>query len=445
MNPLNILFSQNRHFNIFYVLMMLSVVTLPFTQALSVPIAILMLLNWFWEWNWKEKWMNVKDHQSTMVFILSAAVFFLPLFGLLISSNKMHALASVETYVWFLAAPLFLLTYPSTLLTRERTRILLVLFTISTIFTSFFIFGDAMVCCLKSGEHDFSFYHHISAHHHPSYLSLYMSCTIFLMLYDWKLRRKQLALGIKIIYGVLIAYLYIAVISSSSKAGLLILLALCLVWVFFLAGTWKSRLVGLGVFISVNFLFGLLLYQFHATPFLRMRAAWTDIRNYEVNSPYAYTSSGVRLTVWRCAWEVATDNHLLGTGTGDLTDDLIQNAEANGYQNLVGHHYNAHNQWLQALASTGLLGLLIVLAYCLFPIVYSIRKRDILYFTFGLLVIGNLCVESMFERKMGATFIAIMYVLLFLRIPKQTLEFNLGPSEETSDATPAPQNPSPEV
>jgi len=442
MNPLNIIFSQNRHFNIFYTLMMLTVVSIPFTQTLSLAIAGLMLVNWIWEWNWKEKWANIKDHKATVVFILSIAVFTLPLIGWFISSNKVHALATIETYLWFLVAPLFLLTYASTLITHERIRILLVLFSVSTILTSLILFGEASIYSLRSDDPNFSFYKHISLHHHPSYLSLYMSLTIFLLLYDWKLRSRQLNTALKIVYSVVIALLYAAVISTSSKAGLILLMALCLCWVFFMADSWKKKIIGLLVFISVNVLFGAVLYELKMTPFMRISAAVEDIKNYGKNS-YESNSSSVRITVWRSAWEVSIDNHLMGTGTGDLQDDLNRNAEKNGYNNLIGHQYNAHNQWLQALVSTGLLGALIVLAYCLFPLVYGIKKRDILYITFSILIIGNMLVESMFERKMGAVFIAIMFVLLFMRIPKQEIHFNLGPSEDNV-TTPTLQNPSPE-
>lgn len=424
--------------------MMILVASLPFTHFLAIPIAILMFINWVWEWNWKEKWMNVKDHKATLVFVLSAAVFLIPLYGLLISTNKMHALASVETYLWFLAAPLFLLTYASTLLTHERVRILLVLFAISTIFLSLFVFGDAVVYSLQHKEDDFSLYHHISLRHHPSYLSLYMSLTIFLMLYDWKMRRAQLHKVVKIIYGTLLLFLYVAVIYASSKAGLILLLITCLCWVFFIAESWKHRLVGLLLFVLVNIAFGGVLYQLKATPFIRVSKAWNDIRHYRINNTYSYTSSGVRLTVWRSAWEVAQDNHFLGTGIGDLEQDLSLNAEAKGYHNLIGHHYNAHNQWLQALASSGILGFLIVLAYTLFPLIYGIRKHDILYITFSLLIIGNMLVESMFERKMGAVCIALFFVLLFIRIPKQELVFNLGEDESITDSDPTLPSPSPE-
>jgi O-antigen ligase len=442
MSPLNIIFSQNWHFNIFYSLMLILVASLPFTHLLVLPIAILMFINWIWEWNWKEKWMNVKDHKASIVFILSAVVFLIPLYGILISTNKAHALVTVETYLWFLLAPLFLLTYASTLLTHDRIRILLVLFSVSTIFLSLFVFGDALAFKHQNGSNDFSLYLYISERHHPSYLSLYMSLTIFLMLYDWKKRRRQLHIVVKIIYGAIIMFLYVAIICASSKAGIIILLALCLCWIFFLAEKWKYRALGLFLFIALNFAFGAALYHFKATPFTRVSDAINVFKHFEINNSYSYTSSGVRLTVWRSTWEVAKDNHFLGTGTGDLDKDLVMNAELKGYKNLIGHHYNAHNQWLQALATSGIIGFLIVLAYTLFPLIYGIKKRDILYITFSLLIIGNMLVESMFERKMGAVFIALFFVLLYLRIPKQELVFNLGTDEETADTTPLPQSPS---
>ena len=57
---------------------------------------------------------------------------------------------------------------------------------------------------------------------------------------------------------------------------------------------------------------------------------------------------------------------------------------------------------------------MILLAYCLYPLYYSVRKKNILYFSFTLLVILNIAVECMFHTRSGADFIALMNVLMFI-------------------------------
>ena len=93
------------------------------------------------------------------------------------------------------------------------------------------------------------------------------------------------------------------------------------------------------------------------------------------------------------------------------------NLEKN-YSNLLEHNYNAHCQYIQALIETGIIGLMILLAYCLYPLYYSVRKKNILYFSFALLVILNIAVECMFHTRSGADFIALMNVLMFIEAGK---------------------------
>ena len=103
-----------------------------------------------------------------------------------------------------------------------------------------------------------------------------------------------------------------------------------------------------------------------------------------------------------------------GVGTGDATDELCLNAIHKNYTNLIGHHFNAHNQYLQTLLTVGIPGLIILLTYCFYPLYFSIRKKDMLYLSFAIILIFNLLVESMFEIRAGVQFFAIINVLLWL-------------------------------
>ena len=87
----------------------------------------------------------------------------------------------------------------------------------------------------------------------------------------------------------------------------------------------------------------------------------------------------------------------------------------NNYTNLIGHNYNAHNQYLQTLLSTGIIGIIILLIFSFSPFYFGIKHKDILYISFVIVLILNIFVESMFEARAGVNFIAIMNMLLLLR------------------------------
>ena len=49
-----------------------------------------------------------------------------------------------------------------------------------------------------------------------------------------------------------------------------------------------------------------------------------------------------------------------------------------------------------------------------YPLVESVRKKDFLMGMWGILVAGNLLVESMLETRAGSNFIPLMTMLLIL-------------------------------
>ena len=159
---------------------------------------------------------------------------------------------------------------------------------------------------------------------------------------------------------------------------------------------------------------GIVFHETQWIPINRFKDTIEDVGKFKTNH-LGSGSSEIRLTVWKSTLEICKKNLPWGVGTGDATDELGVNAVKKNYTNLIGHHFNAHNQYLQTLLTTGIPGILVLIAYCLHPLVAGFRKKNILYISFALMVILNLTVESMFEVRGGVNFIAIMNVLLLLR------------------------------
>jgi O-antigen ligase len=113
-----------------------------------------------------------------------------------------------------------------------------------------------------------------------------------------------------------------------------------------------------------------------------------------------------RMEVWKASLEVIRDHPVLGTGTGDVKDELIGKYSRDGMEGAFSQKLNAHNQYLQTFAALGIGGFLVLAAMILLPFLDAIRKRDLLYLMF-LLVFGlNIAVESMLETQAGVVFYA---------------------------------------
>ena len=83
--------------------------------------------------------------------------------------------------------------------------------------------------------------------------------------------------------------------------------------------------------------------------------------------------------------------------------------------NAIEHDVNAHNQYLDTMISVGLIGLLLLLAHFLIPMVWATRRKPfgIVSFSLLLIVMFNALFESIFEVQMGIIFFCFFNALLF--------------------------------
>lgn len=88
------------------------------------------------------------------------------------------------------------------------------------------------------------------------------------------------------------------------------------------------------------------------------------------------TSVGGRLALWDVAIKVWKENPVLGTGPGDYDGDL-EDYQGQGWYPGVHVHNSVHNIYLQALASTGVVGLLVFIpVFIIFPLFFLYRVQD---------------------------------------------------------------------
>jgi O-antigen ligase len=122
-----------------------------------------------------------------------------------------------------------------------------------------------------------------------------------------------------------------------------------------------------------------------------------------------------RLIIWQSAWEGAIENLPWGVGTGDGDETILHKYHENGFWMDRTHPYNAHNQFLSALLTNGIPGIILVLLYFYTPLRLAIKHRDIFLLTLFLLMFLNCLAECMFDRRAGVDFFAVMIPLLILR------------------------------
>lgn len=239
---------------------------------------------------------------------------------------------------------------------------------------------------------------------HPSYFALYLSLAIagwcLLPVHAWVPRSWSIGM---------LAVLNLGVVLCASKIGWLLLGPLQVALVVVVRRNAFIRRVLLGM---MAFAVGGVAVLVMASPFARDRVQeMFRAGSEQQHDPEATTSSAVRWLTWGTAWELFQGQPLLGTGTGDIKDELVAAYENKGYSGAAERRLNAHNQYLQSAACLGLPALAALLAMVLVPLVMG-RPRDPLFILFLLLVALNWLVESMLEVQAGAVFFAVFAVIL---------------------------------
>lgn len=412
---LNGLFTDNWHFNIFYFLLLIAAASLPFTKLLMRPVAILMVLNRLIEWNWKERWQTLRREHHLQALIVFTLYYLVVITGFFYSANKVESWSDFECKLWFLVAPVVLLTASRQYLTRERICKVFFVFAIATVIHLGILFIIATIRTLINKESYF-FYYIFSIFRHPSYVSMYAATSFFMILYFFRQRYQNLSLPFKIVLCVSLFILAAGIFCLGSKAGILVFCLLGLIWFFYLFN-YRKRKIGWSIVLGIGFIGTvILLFTTELPPVVRFKLSLKEIKEHK-DDPFVEGSTSVRLTVWKSAWEVGKKHIPWGVGTGDSRDELCYNAVKNNYTNLIGHHHNAHNQYLQSLLTLGIPGIITLLLYCLMPVMVSIRRKDMLYLSFSVIFILNMLVESMFETHAGADFIALFNILFYIFQP----------------------------
>jgi O-antigen ligase len=119
------------------------------------------------------------------------------------------------------------------------------------------------------------------------------------------------------------------------------------------------------------------------------------------------TSEQIRGGVYYCSFNLVQKQWFFGYGIGDVNDELNacykKEIDTNVYQI---KHYNAHNQYVQMLLSSGIIGLLIFIASIMVAIRHSYKKKLKLFLLLNLLLTICFFTENILSRHDGILFYA---------------------------------------
>jgi len=379
---------------VFYGASLLLALAIPLVKHAVPSILALICISWLFDGSLSQKWQNIKRNKSILIFI---AIYVLYLIGLSYSTNFKYGVEDVWLKIPFLLLPFIYLSVEQKKDSNFFQHILMVFIAGNFIGTLISYTHSAI---LFASSHDvFDFYYSTLAYLlHPSYFAMHLNFCIIALL--WLLITKN-ALVVKYRWAAifLIFYFSVFIVFLNSKLGLLFLGLIYLYSIYYFIKRKKYILsisLILGVVISVAF-----IIHYFAGITNRIVSAGETVSNYSNLDKSSTDGTVERIMIWKVSLKIIADNMITGVGTGDVKDVLLENYQKYGIKGAYEKRLNAHNQFLQTFIALGLPGILLFLFMFVYPVYYSIRKKNLLYVFFILLVMINLLVESMFETQTG--------------------------------------------
>ncbi|MFH1287466.1 MAG: O-antigen ligase family protein [bacterium] len=199
----------------------------------------------------------------------------------------------------------------------------------------------------------------------------------------------------KIFYYLLLStFIFISLIYSQSRAGLLLLFLIILIWVYEKFSFSKWFFVIFGIFAAAMFF----------TPNMKR---FLDIGNQDILSYY-------RISVWESSIQMIKDNFWTGAGLGNFKNSYMAfRLPVEGTISRYGRFAQfAHNEFLELGAEIGFIGIIIGLMFLVKYIVSLKEKRDNklalnIYKASGLIIF-----QSFFDYNLHHPGIALLFVFL---------------------------------
>jgi O-antigen ligase len=415
-----------RHGKVTFVFCLFCLIILPIHVEYLPPFLIAWVIFWFLE-NYsrlREIW-NIRN-LSVLLFILFIIYFVFYLAGLIYSTNINNGLLLVFRRLSIILFPIVLF-YPGEYI-KLKIRLLLKVFSLSTLAYVLFCFGYALFrsISLKNGVFTFSvhppdpqliyinyfFGTDLAVSQHTSYLSMYILFSMFIAFESFF--EKQMKAKFKVLWLlsgiVLLASLYF----FSSRAA--IISALMLIPVYFLIHArrfkvWWSYL--LIIVVSLLILVTLLLSN------ERMKYYFTEISGTTFEDKVLLDD---RIPIWKASVSVIRDNLIFGVGVGDACEKLKKEYKDAGYTGYYYDNLNAHNQFLEVLLVSGLVGFSVFIFILGMMSYIAVKNKSLLYGIFIFMILIFFMFESILNRLAGVSFFALFsFLLIFIERGKQEI------------------------
>ncbi len=336
------------------------------------------------------------------------SVFFVTLASTIYTTSPAHAFIEWGLDTPILLLPL-LLCFNQLDLKKYRPQLLMA-FALGCTATVLYLYADAFATIRHYGlplssilspaftNHNFSEPIYI----HATFFSLQIAMALIYLLS--RLIDERLTPAKQLFYGICCLVLSAGVIQLSSKSifvALLLIINIAFPY-FLLQGSRRRQFIMISIFISCMAVIG--IFNTHAFKDRYLSELKEDL------SP-SFTGQTVepRLERWKITAKLISKSPIIGYGAGSEIQLLQQQYFAKKFYSSFLHRLNSHNEYLSFLVKSGIWGLVVYLATLVYGFKKAIRKRDVVFFSFMVLIAIVSLSENILDVDKGVIFYSFFF------------------------------------
>ncbi len=362
-----------------------------------------------------ERRFHLQKKHSALVLLFG--IFLLHLLGIAYSTHTPDAWNEVGIKMSYLVFPLLGLLIPTIKQSDNKS----ILWTFVWGCLAFVVLAVSYGLYRSHQFQDSSYlsYEKLGIFLHPTYAATYLAMAIFILL-RFATHSEYLIKRAWTSYVAVLAML-IFICMLASKAGFIAALIsiLMAMWVWFKNFKSIARALTMAVLCI-----GIMAASIKLLPVSAERVSNAIVDAHNTSAPSgnekkeAHSSTELRMVTWSAAGTLLLE-HPLGVGTGDTESELINKYVQANENYAAERKLNAHNQFLQAGAEHGWLGILLLIA-CMLVLTYNALKwQNIVMLNFVLLCGMNFLFESFLEVQAGLVFFGF-FVFVFVKSEQNT-------------------------
>ena len=353
--------------------------------------------------------------------LVSSSLFLICFLSILYSDDKTQSFSKIETALSMLVLPLsFFLLLADYKITNSFRKVFFKLFIVSSSLFSlfsllFFVSNSKYIYLIEENRRLITNMPLIGQH--PIYASIFLSVSIFFFITLIKNNNlKYNKTGFLFFFLVLLNVCVLLLILSK---GVVISLFFVL-FVQVLNIQTLKRIKYVLVFVIISLLITLFIYNNRMNKLIKVSTYGALNTN---------SSTSIRLGIYDCSFKVIQNKLLFGHGIGDAQRSLNK-CYANKSDILLMHRFNSHNQYLDVLIKTGVIGFLIFLFFLVYNLKHALKTKNNLLLMIVLFYSIVFFTENVLSRQSGVIFFFFLICL--------NSQFNLNLNTNVENTKPKP-------